>query len=220
MENENKKMILSDKYKFIFIRQQKIGGATMEKNGIAVIDPHHIKFTKAEVVAAIGPSREDPNHLSIDSIEKLVEQHKLDEYFKFTFVRNPWARLLSVYCHVKKGPGREWQAFLKSQGKPFPITYKKSFKQFIKEYDNSLWPNSVMSMKEFAGDVDFIGKTENLQDDFDYICDCIGAPKQDIGWINKGDHKSYIEYYDDETREIVAQRYAEDIEMFNYEFGK
>ena len=210
-------MILSDKYKFIFIRQQKIGGASMEANGIKVIDPNYIKLTKDEVSAV---THEDPNHLCIDSIEKLVEQHKLDEYFKFTFVRNPWARLLSVYCHMKKGPGREWMDFLKSQGKPFPIKYRKPFKQFIKEYDKNLWANSLIPMKEFAGDVDYIGKTENLQDDFDYICDCIGAPKQDIGWMNKGDHKKYVEYYDDETREIVAQRYAEDIKMFDYEFGK
>lgn len=204
-------MILSDKYKFIFIRQQKIGGSTMENNGIAVIDPNYIKFTKDKCPG------EDPNHMCAETIEKLIP-YKYDNYFRFTFVRNPWARLVSLYFHMNLGASdKTWRK--KYHAKDFN-PYKKPFDQFIKECDNKVWANSHLPMKEFAGDVDYIGKTENLQDDFDYICECIGAPQQDIGWINKGNHKSYIEYYTDETREIVAQRYAEDIKMFDYEFGK
>ena len=152
------------------------------------------------------------NYKGVD-YKKLPED--CDDYFSWSFVRNPWDRLLSTYINkiINKhdnGIGYDW-------------SQSKSFKDFILKVKNANITDCNRHIRSlytfFPKDIDFIGKLENLQQDFDIICDKIGIPRQQLPHKNKTNHKHYTEYYDEETKQIVAEKYAKDIECFGYKFG-
>jgi hypothetical protein len=72
---------------------------------------------------------------------------------------------------------------------------------------------------KLMNDIQFI-RFENLQTDFDLLCNTVGIPRVDLPRKNDGNYRHYTEYYDNTTQELVAQKYAKDIEYFGYTFGE
>lgn len=131
-----------------------------------------------------------------------------NEYFKFTIVRNPWDRIVSD-LHFCKNRGIVDQN----------LTVKQDV---IEHFDsNERWKSPCVDWITLNGEnqMDMVLRFENLQHDFQILCDRLNI-NATLPYKNKSTHKHYTKYYDEETRELVAKKYAKDIEYFGYRFGE
>ena len=151
--------------------------------------------------------------------------------FKFAFVRNPWSRLLSEYRYRNYFHHRSFKDFVlhKMPSPGFDDKYRHVMPQYDMLYD-----------KEGNLLVDYVGRFETLQQDFDRVCEKLAIEDSRLPHRNPSDKKSrdlkrklknmlfmngenrhhgLTDFYDDETRDAVADYYRKDIETFAYQFN-
>ena len=167
-------------------------------------------------------------------------QEQFDSYFKFTFTRNPWDRIVSEYKYrgyVRRYPFKEF-LFKHLPRRSWSDLYCHLIPQYDFVFDEN--GNQVL---------DFVGKLENLQADYEHVCKILSIPIQPLPRDNKSlsifrrrdnnlmtmlrtfrdlvsinrrrnTFSKYTEYYDKESIDFVAQLYKNDIEKFGYDFGQ
>ena len=176
-----------------------------------------LKHKKAKIITH---DIKNPNYLSMAEYMK-VDVHKK---FAFTFVRNPWDRLVSAFFYLNKGgvmPGDkdDYEKYLKKYGGDFTLFVHEAFK--TDEIFNQL---HIRPQFEWITDdndklvTDFVGKFETLQLDFDYALKKNWRFKKKLSFQKRGKHPNYRELYTPDTRAIVAEAFGKDIELFKYEF--
>ncbi len=138
---------------------------------------------------------------------------KYDNYFKFSFVRNPWDRILSCYFHK----------ILTKKAQDFRKCFDKDFEFFVDYISRLDVANANPHIKLQTRlipveECDFIGKMENFSEDFKYVCDVIGVKYNVVPHKHKTDHAHYSTYYTPRTRQIIAEKYKEDIKAFGFTF--
>ena len=221
--------MISHKHKFIFVEFPKTGTTSVE----GVLKNYCETETNESADSLYW------KHAQPKTIKELFEkENKKDEwkhYFKFTFTRNPFDRMVSLWNFIHSTLDGHKSLLEKPDYDCIPYkawidecqtitTECKTFKEYIKYTSNGVATglDTVFSFSHDGNEkfVDFIGRFENLQEDFDIVCDKIGIPKQKLPHKNKTKHKHYTEYYDEETKQIVAEKYAKDIEYFGYELGE
>jgi len=141
-----------------------------------------------------------------------VTREQYDSYFKFTFVRNPWARAFSWYRGVMRD---------EIHRKEYRIATPISFDEFLRLHigKGMLRPQAYW-IKDFSGhiDLDYIGRFENLAEDFQKICEQLSIPHIVLPHKIKGTGEDYRQYYNKHSIELVMKHYKEEITMFGYDF--
>lgn len=106
-----------------------------------------------------------------------LDDETLREYFIFSFARNPWDRVVSLDCYFRLPLKRFPDQFDSSQKK-----------QTIREHCLPIYASTHCGGVQFA---DFVGRFENLQRDFEHICDRIGLKRLRLPLSNSTQHKHY-----------------------------
>lgn len=192
------------------------------------------------VNTAIGNLKHPEPKLHHAKLSEVLESnpHAI-EYFKFTFVRNPWDRLVSLYHEFRKNRGRQYSEFVFFDN-PLLSEYDVSdndidnFRNFCRNLHLSDWKNDLFFHNQYEYitynnevAMDFIGRFENIDSDWENVRDKIGFSGVNLrrgdglgprGFIRGSNHLPYKEYYTQTEIDIVAEIYKTDIEYFNYTF--
>jgi len=214
-------MIISNKYKFVFVHIPRTGGFSVDNamaKHLGEKDFYTNQYIRPRPPLAQPSGRN--YHLKLRNINEL-DKNKYKNYYKFTFVRNPYERMVSLY------------SFFSQMNNHKPQNDFESFKDWVTERNNIInptlrvetqnrWKNvpqlDYLLDKDNNIGVDFVGRTENFADDLTSVVQHLGIPVETIPHKNGSQHLHYSLYYDEETKEKVKKDYIKDLEMFNYDF--
>ena len=155
-----------------------------------------------------------------------MPDHVWRNLFKFTFVRNPYERVISA-----------WASFgevLNDNGKsivPFPQFIEtlsannfEDLCQEVTETEQFQLEWQVLPMANHLCnaqgelELDYIGKQENLNEDWLYVAGLFGLPKTPMSNVrhNASEHELYKNYYTVNLQNKVYNYYKKDFELFDY----
>ena len=189
--------------------------------------------------AEITISKENRNHVSHMSYDEM-RQHWNNLGVTFTFVRNPFARLVSMFHHL----GQDAEARIRDRTvgfKRFELTvvpiesdikilslYKRGFENWVMnmhtQHTDCTLVNAMYSAKDhtimhWLSNVvpDIVIKIEEVNTEFSKIQKLLGCDVP-LPHANTSEHADYRSYYNDNTIEIVGKWFKQDLDTFNYDF--
>lgn len=204
-------MIISHKHKFIYFKSRKTAGTTIEVFLSAYCGEKDI-ITRIGEDGSNGYKWHVPrnnnnfyNHDTVSSVyEKIKNKTIFKDYFKFTSVRNPWDKMVSMYHWLYKADNkRNFESWLMSCD-----WNKNTLTQFYKL-------NNKIIVDEFI-------KYENLKEDIINICDIIGISFNEKYLLHlkrkaKKD-RNYKDYYTEKTKKKVEEKFKSEIIDLNYNY--
>jgi len=201
-------MIISSFYQYLYIHIPKNAGSSVSWS----LTHYHGGFFREQ--------KHDTYYIAIQNYPH--EAH----YFTFAFVRNPFTRLVSWWNYLNSTEGNRESSknriklFLEDVPtfKAFVYALPKNHKGRLKFFYFQKPQYDYLSTCGKIG-IDFVGKVENLKEDWGKICDQFNwEEKLEMPVKKKTKTVEYYEdYYTEEMTEIVFDYFKKDFKEFNYE---
>lgn len=153
-----------------------------------------------------------------------MDQFFIHSRFIFTFVRNPWDRLVSLYYYfrrLKRFFAGTFAEFIEAIGQGIPPLGPYNYYLLSMANPQTAWLDLGNGREP-----DFIGRFEHFERDWERLGDLIldNAQRPVISHTIRNKNESfrpqapYQESYTPDTRDIVARHCKSTIERFGYEF--
>ena len=204
-----RQMMISTQYRVIFVHIQKTAGTSVSE------------FLASNLMA----KRNGGKHESAHEVKNRIPEETWLSCFKFSFVRNPWDRLASWYLHMKK----HHTSIGNNPFFDYLLSVGDTFENFILYGDRTIatpWGDRNLFTNQFdqlaLADqllVDFVGKFESLESDWNLILDRIGytGPAK-LPHVNAIPREHYRGMYTGRARDLVEEKFQKDIKQFGYSF--
>lgn len=191
-----------DQHKAIFIHIPKVAGMSISTSLFGCLGGGHAKLKNY----------------------RAVYKEELDNYYTFTFVRNPWDRLYSAYMFLSQSGNTYNDILVKHE----IIDKYRSFEDFVLRYMDHdsiyrilhLIPQSEYILEnDSTENLNYIGRYENIDEDFHIICNNLGIVRKQLIEVNITKIKNdYRKAYTNEMIEKVYDLYKKDIQILGYSF--
>lgn len=147
-----------------------------------------------------------------------------NNYFKFSIVRNPWDRVVSIYSYLKAGGNQTIDKHFETMFKEQNITFEKFIFEFL---DNQSMHSHSMFRPQFPFIydeqetlmVDYVGRQENMNEALEEISNHIPIKASPLRSINASKRNDYRTYYTcNNLIDAVEKLYLKDVKLFKYTF--
>jgi Sulfotransferase family len=205
--------VISHLHRCIFIHIPKCAGTSIED----VLWPH--ERTEEELWGGFVDDYHNAyqtgglQHLTAMLVRRIVGEDVFSSYYRFAVVRNPWDRAVSQFAFMQR------RADLRTYARIEAATSFKDYLKAIRRRTHIQWAPQYTFLHDDDGTllVDEVLRFEGLEEEIRAVFNRLGVSSA-LPHRNAGERAPAADYYDDETRELVAEMYARDVEAFGYAF--
>ncbi|MFC1908578.1 sulfotransferase family 2 domain-containing protein [Chloroflexota bacterium] len=235
--------MISVEKRFLFIHMPKTGGNSIQTILKEYSEDKFIAGGTRDGINRFGIENEKygtVKHSTLSEYESALEPELYNSLFKFAVIRNPWDRMVSLYFSSNV---RDWnrEAFRRIVEAAFPLRHfivvNSPIQNVLRKYDlrreqgrkthlgidmerilrRLKFPISS-DKKNLIDDIDYLLRFETLDEDFKLVCEQLDIPHVPLPVVNVSERVHYSQYYNEELKELVRRKFAEEIEFGKYQF--